>query len=145
MLPSPKQLIALLDGRGPDKIAIGQMPVDIGAYIGARTSNVLLGREYARKLIGKHNLQHTDFEIIQTALDEGWAGIDRRGTTPELLFVYCDPFNSTRNFKLVVKRNADGVELLVKTFHRIKKDQYTKLLRGIEIMREHLEMTPGNE
>lgn len=145
MLPTPKKFIAFLDGRGPEVIPVGRVPVDVSAYIGARTSDVLMARPYALKLIQKHALRYADFEAFQSALDDGWACIDQRANPPALVFVYCDPFNAGRNYKLAIKRNGMADELWVKTFHRIKEPQYTKLLMGLERVREHLEMTPGNE
>jgi hypothetical protein len=113
---------------------IAYVPGTLTARIGARSSNLMISREYALKLRHKHRFRYDHFELIQIAINEGWVVIERGN----LVFVYTveAPYFST--FALVVKREARGNEIWLKTFHRIDPAKRTRLLRDNVLVRSHV-------
>lgn len=112
---------------------IAFVPGDYAARIGCRSSDLRMHREYALKLRHKHRFRYSDFELIQTAINEGWVVIERG----DLVFVLVVDSPLYATFALVVKRERIGDELWLKTFHRIDPVKLKRLLRNGEMLRVH--------
>ena len=140
MLP-PRKFIALMDGRAGGNAVIAQLLLDLGRYIGALTTDVSIGKDYAQKLIKTHDLRYEHFGIIQATVDDGWCFVEARGGKRHLLFVYDSP-DFHKHFKLVLKSAKTGNEIWVNTFHKLELDDVKSVLKrkNIEKIRDHVEM-----
>ena len=118
---------------------IAFVPGEFAIRIGARTSDLRIRRDYALKLRHKHRFAYQHFELIQKAINEGWV-LTERG---DLVFVLAADSPYFANFALVVKREAGGRELWLKTFHRIDRRKLERLLRDNEMLRMHLNSSSG--
>lgn len=137
----PRHFVSFLDGRLGAVQPIAFVPGEFCARIGARSPQLLVGLEYARKLKLKHALRYEDFELIQETVDDGWALLDARGDggRRELVFLYEDGRRAFGSWRLVVKAAAGGSEIWLKTFHRIQPEQLRNHLKRLETLRDHRE------
>lgn len=119
------------------------MPGNLGAYIGAISSEVLIERQYAVKIMERHRLAHSDFGLIQVAISEGWCVLNRERTALE--FMYEDGRKPSVAFLLALKSAMDGREVWVRTFHRMDPKAIRSRLRRGEILRYHLPLNEFEE
>jgi hypothetical protein len=133
MLLAPRHFVQFLDGRHGDVAIIARVPGDLGAHINAYTMELRIGLNYARKLLIRHHLRYEHFEMIQPAIEHGYAGVDRGN----LLFFLYDDLRFHSIFRLVVKTAAGGSELWLKTFHRCKAQQVKNSLRRMNVLKMH--------
>ena len=133
MIIPPRQFVSFMDGRIGESIRIAELPGNLAAQIHCTTVDVLIGREYARKIIDKHKLGYHHFSIIQLAIDRGWCRLD----FGKLQFLYEDNTRYDTPFRLAIKAARQGTELWVATLHKCRRSQVTSLLSRGDVLRLH--------
>jgi hypothetical protein len=133
MLLSPRDFVRFLDGRLGTVQRIAFVPGEFTARIQAISSDLLISREYAQKLKDKHRLRFEHFQLIQIAIDFGYALLERG----DLVFVYLDETVFHEMFVLVLKKAERGQEIWLKTFHRAEASKLKRLLRNGNLLRDH--------
>ena len=96
----------------------------------------MLDRDYATKLIKKHRIDRWQFEEIQNTIDKGICILEPPN---KVLFLYVKDKIRPVIYTLIVKTDYTRNALWLVTFHRIKKEQFTKRLRPDQIIRSHVE------
>lgn len=122
-----------MDGRLGAHIQIAEVPGELASYIHSLTTDVWMGREYAHKLIRKHNLHYEHFGMIQPSINLGWCRLDHGN----LQFLYEDDSVYRAHFHLVIKTANKGSELWIKTFHRSTKAQFRSYLARGDVLQLH--------
>jgi len=143
MATPPRLVNAFLDGRREGFVVIAVLPGDLGAYIGAISSEVLIERQYAVKIMERHRLAHSDFGLIQVAISEGWCVLNRARAALE--FLYEDSRKPNLAFLLALKSAEEGREVWVRTFHRMDPKAIRSRLRRGEIIRYYLPLNEFEE
>ncbi len=132
MLLAPRYFVAFLDGRLGETQRIAFVPGDLGAHIHAYSPHLTIGRTYALKLQRKHSLKYEQFQLVQPAIEHGYAGIHRG----DLVFLYFHE-ETRRWFLLAVKTAAAGAELWLKSFYPLDAKRTGKIRRQMTMLREH--------
>lgn len=132
MLLQPRHFIRLIDGRlrdssgrQLDRAVVATLPLGIGAYMPTRSPKVLLGREYAQKMMIKHHLRYEDFTAIKDLIEDSHC---IREKANHLTFMGYKKSNAEA-FILVLKTARGGDETWVVTLHRSKEAQLRSKLR----------------
>ncbi len=117
----------MLDGRAGDRAVIAFLPGDLGGHIQALSTDVLIGRDYAVKLLRKHRLGYEHFAVIQPAIDRGICIKSEKSGHIE--FLYADQKIFGSRFLLVLKVAASGQEVWLMTFFRTNDGQIKSKLK----------------
>jgi hypothetical protein len=138
MLPAARHLREFMLGLHGSTQTIAFVPGELVARINARSCNLMIERECARKLLHKHRLRYEHWGMIQIAIDHGYALLSRRSPgKPELLFAYVDDAIFNSNFLLAIKQANAGSEIWMKSFYRCEPSRIRSFLRSCELLREH--------
>lgn len=128
----PREFIKLIDGRsrtvGGERVrfaSIVQLPLSIGSYLPTLSTDVLLGTEYAKKIVLQHDLKYEDLleipHLIETA-----AIIKEK---PQHLSFLGQERNGSRLFNFVIKSNVKRDEVWVATLHQIRMADLNRKLK----------------
>jgi hypothetical protein len=138
MLLSPRHYLRFLDGRNGPFAIVGFLPGDLAARMPTLSTEVRIGRDYAKKLWEKHHLGHGDLGMIQRAIDHGWCTKSRGNA---LDFLYVDTAGQPLRFILGLKSAYGGAETWVTTLHKSDEQQIRRRLRraraGGTLLRAH--------
>lgn len=117
-------------------MVVGPLAHEGVSYLKAAISDVSISRESLIHIDKKH-FDITDFEIITMAygLQNGLFISDIRKENC-LIINYIYPDNRIR-YKMVIKSAANGTELWVSTFHRLRERQTKALLSRGHIIKKH--------
>jgi len=127
MLLAPRHYQRFLDGRNGTFAIVGFLPGDLAARMPTLSTEVRIGRDYAKKLWEKHHLGHGDLAMIQRAIDHGWCAQSRGNA---LDFLYVDTDRQPTRFILGLKCAYGGTETWVTTLHKSDEQQISRLLKN---------------
>lgn len=109
------------------------MPVELARALRSKVRIIRLYSGTAKKIINDHQITSGHLGLIPIMMDDAWVGADQKRHFTFLLYEQ-HVFNKT--FKLVVKSNRAGRELIVSTFHRIEARHVRGLKRRCAKVRD---------
>lgn len=121
--------------RDPDaqRIGVGIMPVELARAVRSRVRIIQLYSGTANKICFEHKILPEHFAIIPLMMEMAWVGSDRQR---HMTFLLYDQHVFNKTFKLVIKSNRQGRELIVATFHKIEAVHVGRLKRRCAKIRD---------
>lgn len=108
------------------RICVGIMPIELARTVRSKVRIIRLYSGTAKKICFEHKILPEHFAIIPLMMEMAWVGSDRKR---HMTFLYYDEHVFNKTFKLVIKSNRQGRELIVATFHKIESDHIRRLRR----------------
>lgn len=126
------ELHKLLNGGRREPLRVGRLDRELGRKIGAHTEDVMLTQATAQKQRYKHEeILVNQYGLIGLALEHAHVFEDK---ARHLLFLLEDRDLYGGFFKVVVKANKAGDELLMQSFHKVEAKRFrSKMKRGRRI------------
>ena len=121
-----RQYIRFLRGQGPSVAVVAFLPGDLAARVPTLSTEVRLGRDYAKKIWEKHRLGHEHLGLIQPMIDDGWCTKSR---ADGLDFLYVDDRRRPARYILGIKGAKRGHETWVTTLYAVNEDEVRRRLR----------------
>lgn len=97
-------------------LPLATLPDEMAKTLRCKTKIIHLYSGTARKLVFEHAILPDHLMLVPIMLDLGWVGCDRKN---HLTFLFHEPVVFNKTFKLVIKSNREGRELITSTFHKI--------------------------
>ena len=122
-------------GRLGKNLVVATLPEELRQHIVARTHEVKMEIDYARKLLVDKKLTWECLHIIQRALNEGYCIQGKTSSHLEVLYISED----NTAWILVVKASKDGTEVWFLTlFYTKRDDYYIKKFYSKQLLREQV-------
>ena len=113
-------------GDGDEIRRICRVPNPIVRWFQAYDDILYVRREYAQKLVYKHNIAIHELPLIEIAIHHGIARSDK---LYHAMFVYEDRSVTGRSLKATIKTNRKGSYLFLCTFHKVLPGEASRLIR----------------
>lgn len=126
--------LEFLSRSSPKLHRAGRVPNDLAEILNATTTIVHIGRPYVNKLLTKHGLEPDHLPLMDIAFHCGYVYCDR---DRHLTFIYQDEAFSGKTYKIAIKANADGSEMLVCSFFKVRPTEASRLLKLNDLIRQH--------
>lgn len=142
MLLHPRHFVSFIDGRYGTSVTLAYVPGEFTRRIGSLSSDLLCGRDYAIKINRKHGLPYEKFQLIQSAIDRGYAKV----VGFDLEFLFFDEEDPGGRPYLLAVKPVGRHEIWLKTFYRPEPWKEKVFFKRGTLIRQHLDYRtgPGN-
>jgi len=142
MILAPRHFVRFLDGRAGEVATIASLPLDLGAHMPTQAGDVRIRRDYALKLMQRHRMTYEKFQLIQSAIDNGWC-FKTKANHLEFVYIHDTGAGSHKQYTLVLKSARWGQETWLVTFFRSQPQQLRTKQRKGTLIRSHTWTIPG--